>query len=1370
MDPAENPLEESRRLRRTIRDLVALSTLPAVWQGQGRDGIARSLCDVLLNTLSLELIYLRLAGERGHGTIELVRGKNRRDLTLDERLKSSLAPLTEARAPLSADTIPDPFGGEMLHVAVVRFGIGQDNGALVACSRQPDFPTEQDRLLLGVGANQTAVVLQRRQREEQVTDQRELLHVTLASIGDAVIAADLHGHVTFMNAVAEELTGWASAEAEGTPLGAIFAIVNEDTRQPAQNPIAKVLQEGVVVGLANHTVLIARDGTERPIDDLAAPIRNAAGELIGVVLVFRDVTAQRQSERALRTSEARKSAMLETALDCIITMDSEGRIVEFNPAAERTFGFQRDQVVGLVLGDVIIPPAFRERHREGLARYLATGEGRVLGRRIELAALRADGSEFPVEMAITRISMEGQPLFTAYLRDISEQKRAEQHRTLRLAVTQVLSEAASVEQGATGVLRSVCEHLGWDLGFFWALGEHRDCLHCRAGWHRPQFALRDFETASCSRTFARGEGLPGRVWASNQPAWVLDLVHDSNFPRLAFAAQYGLHSAVAFPLLVGEQTLGVIEFFTSQIREADADLLETMGTLAGSVGQFLERKTAEDQLRRSEQELADFFENATVGLHWVGPDGLILRANQAELDMLGYKREEYIGRSICDFHADEEVICEILQKLKAGEKLADYPARLRCKNGEIKHVLIDSSVLWKKDEFIHTRCFTRDMTEQRRTELALAEARSRLDAALEAGAIATWSWDITNNRLVADANLNRLFNLPPSDAEGSLLDRYLQSIHPDDLPKVTEALRRSAEHGADYEEDYRIMQTEGTVRWVTARGRVERDEAGRPVRMPGVLVDVTERKRLEEELRLRLGQLAEADQRKEELLASMRESEEKLRLLADTIPQLAWMAHPDGSIFWYNRRWYEYTGTTADQMEGWGWQAVHDPAVLPSVLARWKSSIQSGDPFEMVFPLKGADQQFRPFLTRVNPLRAQEGHILYWFGTNTDISEIKRMEQALREADRRKDEFLATLAHELRNPLAPLRNSLQILKMPRLDAATAEEAREMMERQVHHLVRLVDDLLDMSRVMQGKIELRKEPVELATLVARAVETAQPAIEAAGHQLDLALPPESLLLEVDPVRIIQVIGNLLTNAAKYTKARGRIWVTAERGDGEAILKVRDNGIGIAPETLPHVFELFVQADHAATHSQGGLGIGLTLVRNLMEMHGGKVTARSAGLGHGCEVEVRLPLMTRKPPVTAENGTRQKPKIVSSGHRLLIVDDNQDAAISFARLLRLRGHEVEVAHDGPSALAVASASLPDLVFLDIGMPDMDGYEVARRMRQQSGLERVVLVALTGWGQEEDRRRTSAAGFDHHFVKPLDPDVLESLLSGLQKFLKT
>ena len=324
-----------------------------------------------------------------------------------------------------------------------------------------------------------------------------------------------------------------------------------------------------------------------------------------------------------------------------------------------------------------------------------------------------------------------------------------------------------------------------------------------------------------------------------------------------------------------------------------------------------------------------------------------------------------------------------------------------------------------------------------------------------------------------------------------------------------------------------------------------------------------------------------------------------------------------------------------------------------------------------------------------------------------------------------------------------------------------------MERQVEQLVRLVDDLLDVSRVMRGKIDLRREPVEFAAVVARAVETAQPLIDAQGHRLDISLPQESLLLSADPVRLAQVIGNLLTNATKYTEASGHILLSARRDGGTAVLRVRDTGIGIAPDMLPHVFDLFVQVDHAASRSQGGLGIGLTLVKNLVEMHGGTVEAHSGGLGRGSEFVVRLPLAAPGHRDSGDNpaGGRRPEPTRQSGRRVMVVDDNRDAAESLAMLLGLQGHEVTVAHDGPSALELAQSFRPAAVFLDLGMPGMDGYEVARRLRRQPGLEGVVLAALTGWGQPEDRRRTAEAGFDHHLVKPPEPDVVQGLLAGLK-----
>jgi PAS domain S-box-containing protein len=395
----------------------------------------------------------------------------------------------------------------------------------------------------------------------------------------------------------------------------------------------------------------------------------------------------------------------------------------------------------------------------------------------------------------------------------------------------------------------------------------------------------------------------------------------------------------------------------------------------------------------------------------------------------------------------------------------------------------------------------------------------------------------------------------------------------------------------------------------------------------------------------------------------------------------------------------------------------------------------------------------------------------FFTGIVRDITERKRLEHELRqrldelaEADRQKNEFLAMLAHELRNPLAPICNALHLIKMPGADRLTVDEARDMMERQTHHLVRLVDDLLDVSRIIRGNIELRKEPVDLAMAVTRAVETAHPVIDAHGHQLNVSLPEHPVFVEADLVRMAQIIANLLTNAAKYTDVAGRIWLTVEREDDHGVVRVRDSGIGIAPEFLPRIFDVFIQGDRSLARSQGGLGIGLTLVKRLVEMHGGTVAASSAGLGEGSEFVIRLPALSEAQiRTTQERPGVQSHVIHAPKRRVLVVDDNVDAAKSIAMILKLSGYDVHCVHDGPTALEAAQAYRPDVVVLDIGLPGMSGYEVAQRLRERPEFKRTPLVAVTGYGQDEDRRLSKEAGIDHHLTKPVDPSALQRFVAS-------
>ncbi|MFO1019174.1 MAG: ATP-binding protein [Planctomycetales bacterium] len=427
------------------------------------------------------------------------------------------------------------------------------------------------------------------------------------------------------------------------------------------------------------------------------------------------------------------------------------------------------------------------------------------------------------------------------------------------------------------------------------------------------------------------------------------------------------------------------------------------------------------------------------------------------------------------------------------------------------------------------------------------------------------------------------------------------------------------------------------------------------------------------------------------------------------------------------------------------WHAEMHDREIDQVIAT-KQPIRGEVPFSGTFGRRIYDYIFVPVF-------GLNGEVEAVAGTTRDVTDRK-------EADHRKDEFLATLAHELRNPLAPIRSSINILQMSGSDPETVGRICEMIERQVTHMVRLVDDLMEVSRITRGIIELQHEQTDLATIVRSAVDTSQPIIAESAHRLSVSLPQGPVPIYGDGVRLAQVISNLLNNAAKYTDRGGQIGLSAEREDNELVIRVRDNGIGIPAEKLPFVFDMFMQVDRSNRRAQGGLGIGLTLVKRLVEMHEGSITVESDGPGQGSEFIVRLPLTIIDPEEREPDA--ENPPVVSNGkRRVLVVDDNRDAATTLGMLMKALGSEVQTANDGPTALSIMESFRPDLVLLDIGMPQMDGYEVARRIRQRPEFEKIQLAALTGWGQDSDRERTREAGFNHHLVKPAGIQELQGLL---------
>jgi len=433
---------------------------------------------------------------------------------------------------------------------------------------------------------------------------------------------------------------------------------------------------------------------------------------------------------------------------------------------------------------------------------------------------------------------------------------------------------------------------------------------------------------------------------------------------------------------------------------------------------------------------------------------------------------------------------------------------------------------------------------------------------------------------------------------------------------------------------------------------------------------------------------------------------------------------------------------------------------VPSIEEHWLTNYGqvalTGKPIRFANEYKTLHRWFDVYAFRVGAAHERKVAVLF-----SDITRRRQAELALIEAGQRKDEFLAMLAHELRNPLSAIRNAVQILLRTVGDADTVRFASEILDRQVGHMVRQVDDLLDVSRISRGKIELRKERAELASIVSHAIEAIRPECESARHDLVVQLPAQPIELEADPVRLAQVVGNLLSNACKFTDPGGRIWLTVERAGNQAVVRVRDTGIGLAPDQLGRIFDIFAQIDNSLERARSGLGLGLTLVKKLVEAHGGTVEARSAGMGHGSEFIVTLPV-SPEPKVERAKATVEVQAASAARRRILVVDDNRDSAKSLAMLLKVMGHEVDTAHDGLEAVARAMTFRADVILLDIGLPRLNGYEVARRIRQQQLEKGLKLVALTGWGQEEDRRRSGEAGFDAHFVKPVDLTVLTKLLA--------
>jgi PAS domain S-box-containing protein len=683
----------------------------------------------------------------------------------------------------------------------------------------------------------------------------------------------------------------------------------------------------------------------------------------------------------------------------------------------------------------------------------------------------------------------------------------------------------------------------------------------------------------------------------------------------------------------------------------------------------------------------------------------------------------------------------------------DYSLRVKKTSSDEIGVVVDAFNNMLEEVDTHSRALlasNRALLEEvevrKSTQAALDLATARLESTLAAAEIGTWLWDIKKNDFTADRNLTALYGLDERALDG-LPDLHYRHIHPGDLDAVKKSEREALRSGVFASTEFRVKLANGTEKWMARRGKVQLDEYGKPVFISGLLIDITAQKEAEKALRT---------------------SEKLYRAIGESINYGVWICDPQGRNVYASESFLNLIGFTQEQCSNLGWAEVLHPDDADTTLEAWRETVRTGAFWYREHRVRGRDGMYHAVLAQGVPIRGEDGEISGWAGINLDISRMKLTEEALRLADRRKDEFLATLAHELRNPLAPVRHAVKVLESKSLDAEQDQWARDVISRQVRRMALLLDDLLDVSRITRDRLDLKIETVTLNSIIDAAVETARPIIDIKRHRLTIELPREPLMLNVDPLRLSQSLSNLLTNSAKYTDEGGQIALRVALSSEELLLSVKDTGIGLEPEALAGLFEMFSQVNSAMARSEGGLGIGLALVKGLIGLHGGSIDARSLGAGLGSEFTIHLPVSVVAPVALETVEGPAGPSNQSSVHRILLADDNRDSADSLAMLLEMNGHCVTVGYNGEEAFQLARQATPSVMILDIGMPDITGYEVARRVRAEPWGREIYLIAVTGWGQKEDKVRAASAGFDHHLTKPVDPDEVEKVLQAIGRRL--
>jgi PAS domain S-box-containing protein len=843
------------------------------------------------------------------------------------------------------------------------------------------------------------------------------------------------------------------------------------------------------------------------------------------------------------------------------------------------------------------------------------------------------------------------------------------------------------------------------------------------------------------------------------------------FVAIVFAAGYGGYGPAVLALVLSWLSADYLflssgdqrPLFDSKFQLAFAFVAAglVVAVLGGTLRAARQRATANSsdlqrafETQKAEREwLQITLASITDAVITTNPNGLVISLNPVAGRLTGWSVHEALGQPLREvfrlvqetsWKTDDLPIAKVVDGGNAIQ--SNDEAVLIARNGKARSVEHSAAPIRDAAGKIKgVAIIFRDVTERHRVEKAQRESEERFHQLADHIDEVFWIYEFASSKI---SYVSPAYESTWGRSCQSLYERpmsYLEALCPADRERAMLA-HRSRESGKITAEEYLITRPDGTRRWIWDRGYPIRDESGRVVRVAGIAEDITERKRVEQ---------------------ALREGEERFRTLADATPVLIWGSGTDKLCNYFNKQWFDFTGRSAEEEMGVGWtRAVHSED-RDRCMQTYHEAFDLRQPFTMEYRLRRHDGDYRWVVDTGVPRFTPDGTFSGYIGSCFDISDQKRVEEELRQSDRRKEEFLAVLSHELRNPLAPIQTAVDVLEQAGMSKAGSERHLAMIKRQVGNLKRLVDDLLDISRISRGKIELRKELIELAPVVGQAVEAVRPLFDDNEQEVRASIPSESILLEADATRLEQILVNLLINTAKYTPRGGRIWLDVERLHDEVVIRVKDTGIGIEPDLLPTVFDLFSQGERWVGRSHEGGGIGLSLAKNLVELHGGTITAHSQGVDLGSEFVIKFPIAVKPQGERQQTAplSRLETSDVPPRRRILIVDDNVQAADSLGVLLSaFLGQDVRVAYRGDAALDVARSFRPQVVLLDLEMPGMDGYEVATRLRMQTEFSDLVIVALTGWGHEEHRQRSREIGFDVHMIKPVTAKDLRGMLLEL------